>query len=71
MINTILKQLEDGFVEMETEDDMLTIYYRKFFSQKKTWLFEYNCKAVYDCKTKKTAIKKINEYINKGFKLKR
>ena len=70
MNEDLLKSLmKTGLIEMETEDSMLTIRYRKFFGTEKEFHFELNCKAVYGCKTKKTALKKIKEFINKGFTL--
>lgn len=70
MESKIFKILEENeFVEMETQNDMLTIYFRKFFGTKKEYLFQLNAKAVDDCKTKKTANKKIEKYISRGFVL--
>ncbi len=66
----ILKLLEHNeFVEMETEDSFLTIWFRKFFGTEKEFHFNLNAKAVDGCKTKRTALKKIDEFINKGFVL--
>ena len=65
----ILKTLEqEGMVEMETIKDILTIRFRKFFGTQKEFNFELNCKAVDGCKTKKTALKKIQQFIDKGFR---
>ena len=70
MKELIFKKLaENEFVELETEDSLLTIYFRKFFSTEKSYLFELNAKAIDSCKTKKTAINKISNYIQKGFVL--
>jgi hypothetical protein len=68
MNNRILSTLiTDGFVEMETDDSLLEIKFRKFFGQKEEFLFILNAKAIFGCKAKKTALKKIDEFINIGF----
>jgi ribosomal protein S8 len=69
MKEEILKILQDeGFVYMESQNDkMLNIYHRKFYGTEKEFLFELNAKAVYSCKTKTSALKKIQEYIDRGF----
>lgn len=70
MKEQILKLLEEnGIVEMETEESLLTIWFRKFFGTEKEFHFQLNAKPVDGCKTKKTALKKIDEFINKGFEL--
>jgi hypothetical protein len=70
MKEQILKLLEEnGMVEMEREDSLLTIWFRKFFGTKKEFNFQLNAKSVDGCKTKKTALKKIDGFINKGFVL--
>ena len=77
MFNQILNTMEnimnllesEELVEMETDREMLSISFRKFFGTEKEFLFILNCKPIFDCKTKKTAIKKIDSFIDKGFKL--
>jgi hypothetical protein len=61
----ILKKEE--IIEMETELSMLTIRFRKFYTQQKTFNFELNGVAVDGCKTPVTALKKIQKYVDQGF----
>lgn len=71
MKEKILKLLEEnGLIEMETENDLLIIRFRKFFGSQKEFHFELNAKPVDGCKTKRTALRKIENYINIGFILK-
>ena len=69
--NTEILELlkKDESVDLETENDILTIWFRKFFGTKKEFHFELNCKPIKGCKTDKTALKVIDEFLNKGFKL--
>ena len=60
---------ENGSVDMETEDSILTIRYQRFYGTEKQFNFELNAKAVDDCKTKVTALTKIQKYLELGFKL--
>ena len=60
---------EEGEVELETEDSMLTIRFRKFFGTEKEYNFQLNAKAVDGCKSRSTATKKIEHWINQGFKI--
>ena len=52
---------------IETERDILTIAYKKFFRPDKEYLFVLNGKATDSCKGRKTASKKIEKYIAQGF----
>lgn len=66
----ILNQLKkDGSIDLETESDMLAIWFRKFFGTRREFHFQLNCKAIKGCKTDKAAMKTINQFLNKGFKL--
>ena len=67
-INLILEHLEKNeSVMLETEDSILEIVLKPFFSDKKQFLFMLNSRAVDSCKTKKAGIKKISGWIEKGF----
>lgn len=63
----LLKQ--DGLVELETQESLLVIRFQKFFGVKKEFHFELNAKAVDSCKTEKSALNKIESFINRGFVL--
>lgn len=66
----IIQELEEEtFIELTTEDDLLIISFRKFFGTEKEFLFVLNAKAVGSCKTKKTALKKIEGFLQKGFEI--
>lgn len=64
-----LKLEQDGLVEMETEDSILTIRFRKFFGSEKEFHFELNAKGDDGRNTKKTALKKVRAFVDEGFKL--
>lgn len=67
MKEQILKLLEEnGIVEMETEESLLTIWFREFFGANKEFHFQLNAKPVDGCKTKKTALKKLTSLLIKG-----
>jgi hypothetical protein len=63
----ILKKEE--IIELETSQHILTIRFRKFFGTEKEFNFELNCKSIDGCKTDKTALKKIQQFIDKGFSI--
>lgn len=54
-------------IEMESEDSLLIVWYREFFGVNKEYLFQLNGKAIYGCKTKQIALKKIEHYLRLGF----
>ena len=60
---------ETGIVELENNDSIIVIRFRKFFGTDKSFNFELNCKPVFGCKGKATANKKITKLIASGFVL--
>ena len=60
---------ENESIEMETQDHLLTIWFKKFFGNEREFLFQLNGKAVSGCKTEKTALKKIQSFLNEGFEI--
>jgi len=68
MKDQIMKFLEaNGIATLGTETDVVHIYYRAFYDRKSQFLFQLNAKPIDGCKTKITALKKIDEFLNKGF----
>jgi len=55
-----------GSIELETRNDLLVIYC-KCFGGKDSFLFELNGRGVADAKTEKTAIKKTQSFLDRGF----
>ena len=70
MEKQILEILEnEEIAELENSHSILIIRFREFFGNKKEFHFELNSKAIDNCKTKRTALKKIKRFINQGFQL--
>lgn len=70
MKNRILELLKQhGLVELETEESVLVIRFRKFFGVNKEFHFELNARAIDSCKTEKAALNRIESFIDRGFVL--
>ena len=71
MGNNILKTLEkhESIALTNQNEDLLTIYYKKFFATKKSFLFQLNGKSIDSCILPKTFIKKLNAFLGNGFEV--
>ena len=70
MKQQILKLLEEnGIVEMESKDGHLVIFFDKFRSERKEFIFQLNAQAVNGCVRKNKAARIIDDFINNGFSL--
>ena len=71
MENTKILDLltQSEVLEFQTDEDVLTIWHREFFRQRKEFLFELNGTGVFACVTKQAALKKIDSFLNRGFNL--
>lgn len=61
--------VQNESVDLQTEDDVLTIWHKVFFKSKKEFVFQLNGKAVFGCTNKDAAIRKIDGFLNRGFKV--
>ena len=70
MKEEIIKFLkENETIDLCDGDNVLTIYYKKFYSQGTEYLFILNSSAIYFCKTEKSALNKIDEFLKKDFQI--
>lgn len=68
--NDVLNLLEkDEIVELKSNESIVIIQFKEFFQPKKEFNFILNGKSFDGCKTKKTALKKITNFLNNGFSL--
>lgn len=57
----------DGCIELANESSTLQIIYKKFYSDKESFIFILNAEAVDGCKTKNKAEKIIDRFLIQGF----